>query len=391
MKIAVVHNVPAGGMKRALYEQVKRLAKKHTIDVYALSCADETFLSLKPYARRYSIYRYDPPEHFPKSVASIYFQLPKVYKEMAVVINAEKYDVALVNPCFLTQSPYILRYLTMPTLYQCPEPKREFYEKMPRVGKKWTYLATLPFRIPIKFIDRANARKATMVFVHSMYSQKRVKDSYGIDAFVNYLGVDPQHFRNTETSREKMILTVGDLSLHKGYDFLIRSVGKIPIKERPRLLAVGHSGSERGYIEKLAKESKVQLTVYKNLGDAELVHLYNKAGVFAYAPHNEPFGLVILEAAACGLEAVAVGEGGVPELIDDPIVGRIVRRDEKEFAQVLQEVLDKKEKSDSRSKRSEYVQKKWNWEKSVGELERLLTSVTSDSSTSGESIRPPPR
>ena len=87
MKIAVVHNLPAGGMKRALYEQVKRLAKKHTVDIYTLSCSDETFLPLKEFAHRYTIFRYDPPPHFPASVFSIYFKLPKVYKEIAEMIN----------------------------------------------------------------------------------------------------------------------------------------------------------------------------------------------------------------------------------------------------------------------------------------------------------------
>ena len=194
MKIAVVHNLPAGGMKRALYEQVKRLAKKHTVDIYTLSCSDEAFLPLKEFAHRYTILRYDQPSHFPASVFSIYFKLPKIYKEIADLINKGKYDAAFINPCFLTQSPYILRYLKIPSLYQCPEPKREFYENVPRVNKKWTYKFTLPFRLPIKVIDVINAKRASKIMVHSNYSKQKIDDIYSVSSVVLPLGVDAKKF-----------------------------------------------------------------------------------------------------------------------------------------------------------------------------------------------------
>lgn len=390
MNLAVVHNLPAGGMKRALYEQVKRLARKHTIDIYTLSCSDEKFLPLKDFAHRYTILRYNPPVHFPASVFSIYFALPQVYKEMANAINNEKYDVALINPCFLTQSPYILRYLKIPTLYQCPEPKREFYENVPRINKKWSYMVTLPFRLPIKVIDAVNAKYATKVVVHSNYSKRKIDDIYGVRSDVLPLGVDTEKFTlisppsrspsgqlegvlSQGGSKTQIVLSVGDLSLHKGFDFLIRSIGLIPKSKRPQLVAVGHAGFEQEYMIKLAADCKVSLIVKENISDEQLISLYNRAQVFVYAARKEPFGLVVLEAACCGLPVLAVAEGGIKELVDNPVMGVAVPRNEQVFAKTLVGMLEKKESETEKNLRRDYVQKKWNWDKSVSRLEKFLS------------------
>ena len=47
MKIAVFHNLPSGGAKRALYNNVNFLAKNHEVDVFIPSTANEDYLPLK--------------------------------------------------------------------------------------------------------------------------------------------------------------------------------------------------------------------------------------------------------------------------------------------------------------------------------------------------------
>ena len=48
LKIAVFHNLPSGGAKRALYDHVKYLASSgHEVDVFIPETANETFLPLK--------------------------------------------------------------------------------------------------------------------------------------------------------------------------------------------------------------------------------------------------------------------------------------------------------------------------------------------------------
>lgn len=376
MKIAVFHNLPAGGQKRALYEQVKRLSRNHTLDLYTLSITNESFLPLKPFVRKHFTVDYYPPPHFPQSVFSIYFNLPNAYKILANKINNKDYDVVYVNPCFLTQAPYILRYLQIPSLYSCPEPKREFYEYIPHVSNSLTYYLTFPFRLPIKNIDCVNARHATRVVTLSKYSQKRIDHIYGIRSYLNYLGVDKETFKPNVQKRENIALTIGELSLHKGHDFIIRCMALIPESIRPKLVIIGHGGIEKEYLVRLAKEHNIDLDLISNISDKELVNWYNKSKIFLYAGIREPFGLVILEALSCGTPVVAVNEGGIGEIITNNKLGVLVRRHEKEFADAIQQVLFKLSLRANRGISPDYIQKNWSWDKSVQDLEKHLKVIS---------------
>jgi hypothetical protein len=47
MKIAVFHNLPSGGAKRALHGNIKYLVKEHEVDVFVPSTANEDYLPLE--------------------------------------------------------------------------------------------------------------------------------------------------------------------------------------------------------------------------------------------------------------------------------------------------------------------------------------------------------
>lgn len=70
MKIAVVHNLPPGGQKRALYEQTKRLSKNHHLDHFTLTSTNEKIFSLLPFVQNYYKVPYKQPELFPDSIFS---------------------------------------------------------------------------------------------------------------------------------------------------------------------------------------------------------------------------------------------------------------------------------------------------------------------------------
>lgn len=377
MKIAVVHNLPPGGQKRALYNQVKQLCQRHKLDLFTLSLTDESFLPLEEFVNNHFTAFYKYPSHFPKTLISIYFKLPKVYQKLAEKINQGGYEVAFVNSCYLTQAPYILHFLKIPSLYYCPEPKREFYEEIPRVSNRITYTLTYPFRLPLKAIDKRNARHASRILTNSKYSKERIDEIYGVCSFVNYLGIDVEVFKPKKTKGEgraqndSVVLSVGELSLHKGHDFIIRSLAKIKNDIRPELMIIGHEGVEKNYLEKLAGSLGVNMKVLENISDKKLTNLYNKARVFLFASLQEPFGMVLLEAASCGLPIVAVNEGGVSEIITDELIGELVERDEDKFSSVIEKYLKKTDFKNIK-KRHEFVREKWSWEDSVGELEGHL-------------------
>lgn len=375
MTLAVVHNLPHGGQMRALYHQVKQLSLKHTIDLYSLSTSDNSNLSLKDFISKSYIFDYSKPKHFPQSVYNIYFVLPTVYKKMADQINSRNYDAVLVHPCFLTQSPYILRYLKAPSLYYCPEPKREFYENFPRVGNRLRYNLTLPFRLPLKNIDRQNAKKSTLILTNSQYSKKVIDQAFCVNAKVNYLGVDANLFSPKNIPKKNMVLSVGELSSHKGFDFIIRSLALIPVNYRPEYLIIGRMGDETTYLKNLAKERGVSLVIKNKINDQELINHYHQSKVFLYASRHEPFGLAILEAAACGLPVLAVNEGGVSEILTTEILSRTVERNELSFSKALGELSHLQITDKQLLHQHEFIKKRWSWEKSASELENYISQI----------------
>ena len=60
MKIALYHNLPSGGAKRAIFETVQRLVKHHAVDIYMLSTANHDFCDLRPFVGKYEIFEFQP-------------------------------------------------------------------------------------------------------------------------------------------------------------------------------------------------------------------------------------------------------------------------------------------------------------------------------------------
>jgi glycosyltransferase involved in cell wall biosynthesis len=107
---------------------------------------------------------------------------------------------------------------------------------------------------------------------------------------------------------------------------------------------------------------------------------YNKARLCVYAPVKEPFGLVPLEAMACGTPVVGVREGGVSESVKHGETGLLAERDPQQFADAILTLL---EDTDCRIRLGRqgrvYVQEQWQWEHSVSELEGHLLEVAQQS------------
>ena len=104
MKIAVFHNLPSGGAKRALHGFVDYLNKEgHFIDVFVPSTANEKFLPLKDVANSLKIFPveknikgtlYSTIKYMPPQLKSIsLWDLERTEEKIAKIINSGDYDV----------------------------------------------------------------------------------------------------------------------------------------------------------------------------------------------------------------------------------------------------------------------------------------------------------
>jgi glycosyltransferase involved in cell wall biosynthesis len=386
MRIAVYHDLPSGGAKRALREQVKGLrALGHVVDVFVPSTADERFLPLTEVASAVQVIdRPAPPDRERALEGSFSPLVPlrwlaylatvwRTERVAAEQIDQNDYDVVLVAASQFTQAPWILRYLRTPTVYYCQEPLRAAYE--PRIAPPAVRFA---IRHTLGRVDRANTRAATTVLVNSWFSAERIRTIYGVPARVNYLGVDSQHFRPLDVAASDHLLTVAAMHPLKGIDFLIESLGSIPAEKRPPLRVVSDRAreAERARVEAAARRYGVRLDLRLRVDEEELVRLYNEARLVVYAPYQEPFGFVPLEAMACARPVLGVREGGIPETVVEGETGFLADRDAQAFGHRIVELLTDIEGADAVGKNAaNTVRGRWSWSRSVSELAELLASA----------------
>src|SRR5690606_16640330 len=169
-------------------------------------------------------------------------------RRIARQIDGGGYDVAFVHPCRFEQSPSVLRYLRRtPSVYYCQEALRLLYETMPSrpyddraIGRRrlLNRVDPLPgmYRSRLRHTDRANLRRADTVLVNSRFMAGTIREVYGVDAQVSYLGVDTGHFRPLGLARRPFVLSVGSLTPLKGFDFLVEALACCPTERRLRLV-----------------------------------------------------------------------------------------------------------------------------------------------------------
>lgn len=395
MRLAVYHNQPSGGARRALYELGTRLSSGHEIDVYTLSTAEQTLLNDGDWARHVRIRKFEPRRPLRMGLYLNEFRewqdlrdMDTTCAEIAREIDAGGYDAVLADVCRMTQAPSVLAHLRAPAAYYCHEPPRRFLEAecrpdaaplslYERARNAWHRPVRNLYERAVQKLDRRNTLAAKAVLTNSQHSRETIRTYYGRDATVCRLGVDTDRFAPGE-ERGDYVLSVGAFEPHKGFDFLVRSVARIPVDARPALVIAGNSDDAAiaADLERMASDLGVRLTTHVRISDGELARLYQRARAFAYAPHNEPFGLAALEAMSSGVPVVAVAEGGPLESVVDGVTGVLAPRDEAAFAGAITRVLgDETARARMGAAAREHVEREWTWGAAISRVEAQLLAL----------------
>ena len=165
----------------------------------------------------------------------------------------------------------------------------------------------------------------------SQYVARRIGRYYNRRSAVVYPPVDTSYFTPDGSRREKFALVVSALVPYKRVDVAVaacRAVG-IPLR------VVGRGPEARG----LSRLGGPGVEFLGALPDAEVRDLYRRAAV-VLLPGEEDFGLVPVEAQACGAPVVAFGRGGATETVVDGTTGALTAEGEDAFAAGIRRVLD---------------------------------------------------
>ncbi|HKX73564.1 MAG TPA: glycosyltransferase [Candidatus Saccharimonadales bacterium] len=187
-------------------------------------------------------------------------------------------------------------------------------------------------------------------------------------------GVDTTVFtKRASAPHGKRVLFVGNFRNGiKGLQFLQQAVEMLPGVE---LHVVGEG-----------ERTPSERTVYHGaLRGQELVDQYHAADVMVLPSigSTESFGMVLIEAMACGVPVIGSDVGGIPTVISDGIDGLIVPPSNAEaLAAAIQNLLENTEKADQLADQAYHkVQRKFTWEKSVRKYLSALNRVRAHAPT----------
>ncbi|WP_039053379.1 glycosyltransferase family 4 protein [Sphingobacterium sp. T2] len=186
--------------------------------------------------------------------------------------------------------------------------------------------------------------KAKKVIANSHYTQQL---TLGINPKARSIGlplaVNHEYFKPIATEKDSQFLklcTVSRVLQFKGHDFIARTIASLPDQIRNQIRwNIGGTGPYLEELKRLVKELAIEeiVTFHGFVPDEELPYFYNANDVFILCTREqedstqvEGFGLVFLEAQACGIPAIGTRTGGIPDAIKHGQGGWLIEQDNQE-------------------------------------------------------------
>ena len=203
-------------------------------------------------------------------------------------------------------------------------------------------------------------RSADLIIASSPHEKSAMVGLY--DALEDHIqvvpcGVDLSLFKPLDVNEaretlglngEKVIVYVGRIEPIKGLDLLLRSAAIMEAREHLKVLIIGGDSNHEGELKRLrglAEQLGIEdmLEFVGIVDQRQLPLYYNAADVCVVPSHYESFGLVALEALACGTPVVACRVGGLPTVVHHGRTGYLMSwRCPEPFADSLEVILSSK-------------------------------------------------
>lgn len=204
-------------------------------------------------------------------------------------------------------------------------------EELTSWGRGGKYRA---MRFALRYVDRviANSEHTHATLLGMGVLPARVTIIYpGVDVAVFRPGLDVAGLRESLDIRpdERLVFSVGRLSRRKGFDQVIRAVAQLRAEGVPVRYVIAGIGEDADYLDGLIAEHALQGVAHRigAVSETDLPRWMNACDVFAMPNReingdNEGFGMVFIEAAACGKPSLAGEAGGTGSAVLDGVTGR---------------------------------------------------------------------
>lgn len=234
--------------------------------------------------------------------------------------DLSKYDLVISSSHFVAKGVIThpdqlhVSYIYSPVRYAW-----DLYYEYNRIGALGRGLKNTFMKIwlhKLRIWDFVSAARPDYLIADSKFIAKRILKSWRRDSSVIYPPVEIEDAVFNDL-KENYYVTLSRLVEYKRVDILVEAFNKMPDK---KLIIIG-DGRAKSSLEKIANKN----VIFKGyLPKKEAMQIVSLAKAFLFMP-KEDFGIVPLEAQACGTPVIAFGEGGALETVLDRKTGLFVK------------------------------------------------------------------
>ena len=254
--------------------------KIHTSLLQKLPCAEKRYRSYLPL--------------FP-----IFAELAKTSSADLIISSSHAVAKAMVP----RQRGYHICYIHTPMRYAWD--MFDDYFGPDRVGALASRYFFRPVMQGLQFYDKGTSDRVDMFLANSHHVAERVRRIYGREAQVIAPPVDTARYSVLQRDPQEWYLVVSALVPYKRVDHTIRVCQRMG-----RRLCIVGTGPELDALRKLASDIGANVNFAGFVSDQDLGEYYRHARALFF-PGVEDFGIVPVEAIACGCPVIALGAGGI--------------------------------------------------------------------------------
>jgi glycosyltransferase involved in cell wall biosynthesis len=263
------------------------------------------------------------PVHWLPRAGRLYRNYLPLFPTAVELFDLDRYDLVISSSHCAVKS--VIRHPSATHVCYCHSPMRYAWDQFDayfgpdQVGPRRSRLLR-PVLARLARWDAATAGRVDRFLANSQYVAGRIRRYYNRGSTVVYPPVDTTFYRLSDPARARQsepssFLVVSALVPYKRVDVAIAACRKaaVPLK------IVGR-GPQEARLRQLGGKG-VEFLGWRT--DDEIRDLY-RASTAVLLPGVEDFGMVPVEAQACGTPVVALGQGGARETVDDGVTGILV-------------------------------------------------------------------
>ncbi len=228
-------------------------------------------------------------------------------------LNLKNYDLVISNTSAFVKGVktkgFHLSYCHTPTRYLWDD----YYLKNHPWSKIVKFLA-LAIKPVLKRIDFNFSKSPDIFIANSQFIAQKIKKYYNRESYIVYPPYNEDKFYYQNIKKKNYYLAVGRFLFYKRFDLIIEAFNQ---NKKP-LYIIG-SGPEENRLKKMIKSPNIKI-IGPVRNDDTLRNYYARAKALIF-PQIEDFGLVPVEAMACGTPVIAFNKGGAKETVKQSISG----------------------------------------------------------------------